>query len=62
MNREGPGQPVHAQSDQGFHCPLIESLDTTGYMTGDQKAQCPAYTQNGLIMRILRMFKGTFFA
>ena len=29
---KGPDQTVKMQSDQGLHCPLTESLDTTKYM------------------------------
>ena len=30
--------PEDAQSDQGLHCTLTESLDTTKYMNGEQGA------------------------
>ena len=35
VDREGTDQPVHQGSDQGLHCLLTESLDTTEYMNGE---------------------------
>ena len=29
-----------AQSDEGLHCPLTKSLDTTECMTGEQRPGC----------------------
>ena len=34
---EGLDQPSHPQSDQGFHSPLTESLDTTECLNGEQR-------------------------
>ena len=50
-----------AQSDQGLHCPLTESLDTIECMNGEQKpGWYLAHAQDDLNLRILRMFVGTF--
>ena len=52
-----------AQSAQGLHCPLTESLDTTKCMNGEQRPGWYfGHAQDYLIMRILRMFEGTFFS
>ena len=49
-----------AQSDQGLHCPLTESLDTTECMNGEQRhGLYYAHAQDDLNMRFLRIFKGT---
>ena len=50
-----------AQSDQGLHCPLAESLDTTECMKGEQRPGWYfAHAQNDLNLRILLMFEGSF--
>ena len=47
-----------AQSDQGLHCPLTKSVDTTECMNGQQRPGCYfAHAQDDLN---LRMFEGTF--
>ena len=49
------------QSDQGFPCPLTESLATTEYTNGDQRsAWYFVYAQGDLSLHILRMLEGTF--
>ena len=48
------------QSDQGLHCPLTESLDTTECMNGVQSlGKYFAHAQDDLNMSIMRMFEGT---
>ena len=50
-----------AQFDQGLHCPLTETLDTTECMNREQRPGWYfAHAQVYLNMRILRMFEGTF--
>ena len=50
-----------AQSDQGLHCPLTESLDTTECLNGEQRpGQYFAHAQADLNLHILCMFEGTF--
>ena len=50
-----------AQPDQGLHCPLIELLDTTECMNGEQSpGWYLSHTQDDLNQRFLRMFEGTF--
>ena len=50
-----------AQSDQGFHCPLIESFDTTECKNGEQRPRWYfVHAQDDLDLLILRMLKGTF--
>ena len=50
-----------AQSDQGLHCPLTESLDTIECMNGEQRpGWYLAHSQDGLNLRISRMFEGSF--
>ena len=34
-DNEGPDQTAHPQSDQGLHCPLTASSDTTKCMQSD---------------------------
>ena len=34
-DNEGPDQPLHLCTDQGLHCPLTESLDTTEGIKGE---------------------------
>ena len=46
----------HMQSDQGFHCPLTESFDTTE----EQRPGYFGHAQDDLNLRIVRMFEGTF--
>ena len=49
------------QSDQGLHCPLTESLDTTKMYEWRAKARCYlVHPQNDLNLCILRMFEGIF--
>ena len=49
------------QSDQGFHCLLIESLDATGCLNGEQRPrQFFAHVQDDLNLCILCMFEGNF--
>ena len=55
-----------AQSDQGYHCPLTESLHTTEYMNGEQKpGWYSVHTQDDLnlyicaCLKALCIFKGT---
>ena len=49
------------QSDQGLHCLLTESLDTTECMNGEQRPGWYfAHVQDDLNLHILRMFEGTF--
>ena len=49
------------QSDQGLHCMLTESLDTTECMDGEQDlpGTC-VYAQDDLNLSILCMLEGTF--
>ena len=50
-----------AQSDQGLHCLLTESLDTTECMNAEQSSELYfAHEQGDLNLRILRMFEGTY--
>ena len=50
-----------AQSDQGLHCPLTESLDTTECMNGEQRhGWYFAHAQDDLKLRILCMFEDLF--
>ena len=57
----GQRRPRSAQSDQGLHCPLTESLNTTKCMNGKQRPGWYfAHAQDDLNLRILRMFEGTF--
>ena len=50
-----------AQSDQGLHCPLTESLDTAECMNGKQRPGWYfAHAQDDQNLRIYRMFGGTF--
>ena len=50
-----------AQSDQGLHCALTESLDTIECMNGEQiPGWCFALAQDDLKLHILRIFKDTF--
>ena len=49
------------QSDQGLHCLLTELLDTTEYITGEQRPRWYlVHAQDDLILCNLRMLKGTF--
>ena len=49
------------QSDQGLHCLLTESLDTTECMNGEQRPGCYfVLTQDDLNLHILCMIEGTF--
>ena len=57
--QQSPDQP--AQSDQGLHCQLTESLDTTKYMNGQQRLGYFAHPQSDLNLQILHMFEGIFF-
>ena len=51
------------QSDQGLHCLLAESLDTTECMNGEQRPELyEAHVQDDLNLCILGMLEGTFFA
>ena len=55
-----PSRPACAamQSDQGRHCPLTESLDTTDCITRDQRPGCyVAHVQDDTN---LHMFEDTF--
>ena len=48
------------QSDQGLHCPLTESLDTTECMNGKQRAGWYfEHGQDDLNLCIFHMFKRT---
>ena len=49
-----------AQSDQGLHCLLTESSDTTECMNGEQRPECFAHAQDNLNLCILCIFEGTF--
>ena len=51
-----------AQSDQGLHCLLTESLDTTEYKNGEQRPGWYfAHAQDDLNLRILCMYEGIFY-
>ena len=44
-----------AQSDQGLHCPLTESLDTTECMIGEQRPESYfVHVQDDLNLHIFR--------
>ena len=48
------------QSDQGFRCPLTESLVSTECMNGERSSECYiAHAQDDLNPCIMRMIKGT---
>ena len=50
-----------AQSDQGLHCPLTESSDTTECTNGEQKpGGYFVLSQDDLNLRILHVFEGIF--
>ena len=52
-----------AQSDQGLHCPLTESLDTTECMNGKQRPGWDfAHVQDDVYPHILQILEDTFFA
>ena len=52
-----------AQSDQGLHCPLTESLDTTECMNGDQRPEWYlAHVQDDLNQRIFSHIQRHFLA
>ena len=48
--------------NQGFHCPLTESLDATDRKNGEQMTVYIffSHTQDNLNLHILRMFEDTF--
>ena len=49
------------QSSQGLHCPLIESLDITECINGEQMPGWYfAQVQDDLYLSILRVFEGKF--
>ena len=49
------------QSDQGLHCPLTESLDTTECISGEQRSGLYfTHSQDDLNLQILHMFEGTY--
>ena len=51
------------QSDQGLHCQLKESLDTTECIDEEQRpGRYFVHVQDNLNLLILSMLKGTFFA
>ena len=58
---EGPDQPAaSAHSNQGLHCPLTESLDTTECLNGEQRpGSYVVHAQDDLNLR-KRMPEGTF--
>ena len=48
------------QADQGLHCLLTDSYDTTECVNEEQRPGYNfAHAQNDLNLRILHMFKGT---
>ena len=50
------GLLAYIQSDQGLHCLLTESLDTTEYMNGEQRPGWYfAHGQDNLTLRILHV-------
>ena len=58
---DDPDHERIVQSDQGRHYPRTESLATTDCMNGEQKpVWYIANTQDGLNLRIVRMFESTF--
>ena len=49
------------KSDQGLHCPLTESLNTTECMNGEQRSGWYfGHVQDDLNLLILCLFEGTF--
>ena len=50
---------AHAQSDQGLHCPLTESLATIEGMNGQRPRQYFAHAQDDLNRCIFRVFEGS---
>ena len=52
---------ISAQSDQGLHCLLTESLDTAKWMSREQRPGWYfGHAQDDLNLHILRMFEDTF--
>ena len=51
-----------SQFDQGVHCSVTDSLDTTECMNGEQRPgwDFARHVQDDLTLQILRMFEGTF--
>ena len=50
-----------AQSDQGLHCPLTESLNTTECMNGAQRTG-RNFAQDDVNLLFLHVLEGNFFA
>ena len=60
-NRRSRSARAFAQSDQDLRCPLIESLNTTECMNGQQRPGCDfAHVQDDVNPYILRMIEDMF--
>ena len=53
-DNEGPDQTAHAQSDQGLHCPLLESADRVKCIDKQEMLDC-AHAQANLGIRYAHM-------
>ena len=58
---EDQDQPAFAQADQGLHCPLTESLDTTECINGERRSgrfvcACAGWSESARFLQVRRHF------